>query len=955
VSRGGQNWTTTTTLKHLSVGDGTGSAAAPWEPQTPTEGLSKQTWLSYFIGTDFSCGFLRPCEDPEAKEPEVSIPPRRGGAVGQKRTGNLANSPVRPQSGPLPTLPPDPPLFGPRPRDLDPELDVEAAAWETPAHDVADDATMTAARHESAAALSPQEERTQALIAVANAPQAVEKKTEEALTERLRDEDVQDAAPCDVASEHRQADIGANPSASPNRSHDPLSSWVKSVHVLLEPSSLAEDGDSRHKGDNQHNSDRHHKANQDKKDDHNLNNSNRSDSPNEKQNHDNQDINKNNDIKDNHDNHDSHDNDSHHNGESCALRDPLSSWVKSVHVLLEPSSLTSEVIPMSDEVTTTSEEVVADPHVPAIPCWRGRKPTASADWSGLTAVAAAEAALHLCDPELVHLDSALQPLGGTMQVIGCVEAAEALNFDKPVWLRSADGEVSRIDAETSEPWIWNFGAPGLDVAVLCRSGLGPSGVNQDNFSITQALGDRAIYVVCDGHGPYGHLIAFRAVQSLPKFILESLAADEELPERQPIAQLIAAAFRSTNLELYKFANARGLDFADSGASCSLAARRGEQVHVAWLGDCRALVASVSPEDGCSQVDLFSPPHDSSDDKEQDRLVAQGAELHLSTCGDGLRVAAPGREGLPGLTVSRAFGDFSMTPHGLLAHPDLLATDFTHLPGLVLLASSGLCELQNDGGAVLEQLMSEGQLLDEGPQHSLTHFCDSAQQLWLGAHDSAFCDDVTGLLLHWALKPTGGFASQGGHDELCVTRDKGATKAIISGVANGEADVASSGAESLVPANISTPMPEAIQVAPLAAVTPCPANACVSGGVLIPSAALLSAAASDDIDSTRRATRAELFTSFSTDQVAPSSPAVVQPSRIACAPAEGPTIKRRQDSIESAASSQSFAQQPAQCTQAALASSLQPTPEGPRFFQRPRPPCHQQAQTHGKRFIGVSPD
>merc|ERR1719424_779864 len=350
-------------------------------------------------------------------------------------------------------------------------------------------------------------------------------------------------------------------------------------------------------------------------------------------------------------------------------------------------------------------------------------------------------AAQLDDPALSRLDSALQPQEGTMQVVGCIEAAVALTLDKPVWLRSADGEISRIDADTCEPWIWNFGAPGMELALACRSGLGAAGTNQDNFSISQASGDRGIYVVCDGHGPLGHLVAFRAAQSLPKFILDGLA-EEACSQMQSTEQVIAAAFRSTNIDLCKFASSRGLDFSGSGAGCSLAVRRGAQVHVAWLGDARALVASVAPGDGCSQVDLFSPAHDISEEREQERLVGKGAELYTSSTGEDLRAAAPGCNGFPGLTVSRALGDFSMSPHGLIGHPDLLKTNFENVPGLILLASSGACEFQNDGDLVLERLMTEGQLLEDGPQQGLDRFCDAAQELWLGEHRGAFCDDVT---------------------------------------------------------------------------------------------------------------------------------------------------------------------------------------------------------------------
>lgn len=389
---------------------------------------------------------------------------------------------------------------------------------------------------------------------------------------------------------------------------------------------------------------------------------------------------------------------------------------------------------LENERQSLEEQTVADIEASSL-VQRGRKPTAVSDWSSGDAMKS-------CDPALFQLHTDLLPAVGTMQVVGCVEASEEIHLDKPVWLVSADGDVSVVDAGSCEPWIWNFATDGLELAVQCRSGRGESGINQDNFSIAHAPGDRSIFTVCDGHGPYGCLIAFRIAQCLPKLIFEGISQGND-----SIEQSIATAFRLANLNLQTFAAKHGLDFSCSGATCSLAVRQGSKVHVAWLGDSRALVGSVAA-DGCSQVNLYSPAHDVAEEAEQERLVAKGSELHMSSHGDGLRIAAPNQHGEPGLTVSRAFGDFVMIPHGLLAHPDLVKTSFAEVPGLILLASGGACEFQDDGEVVLERLIDEGSLLEKGVQHALSRFCDVAQNAWLGSHSNEFCDDVTALLLYW---------------------------------------------------------------------------------------------------------------------------------------------------------------------------------------------------------------
>merc|ERR1712232_519631 len=58
-----------------------------------------------------------------------------------------------------------------------------------------------------------------------------------------------------------------------------------------------------------------------------------------------------------------------------------------------------------------------------------------------------------------------------------------------------------------------------------------------------------------------------------------------------------------------------------------------------------------------------------------------------------------------------------------------------------------CEFVDNAEMVLECLIEDGKLVEEGPQRALTGLCDLAQKSWLESHKD-FCDDITGLLLYW---------------------------------------------------------------------------------------------------------------------------------------------------------------------------------------------------------------
>lgn len=259
--------------------------------------------------------------------------------------------------------------------------------------------------------------------------------------------------------------------------------------------------------------------------------------------------------------------------------------------------------------------------------------------------------------------------------------------------------------------------------------------------MTHTLGGRTIYIVCDGHGPVGHVVAFRIAQSLPKFVLDTVETDNQ---GLPVENLISKAFDAANAELVDFANTWGLDLSRSGTTCGLVLRQGDGVHVAWLGDTRLLVATVVGED--SRVDLAKPAHSPSEPEERQRLLQNCANLRPDA-NLSLRVFSNEDEESPGLSVSRAFGNLAIDGMGVTCRPDLAKTSFQDIGGLVLIGSGGLFEFLGDGDASLETLLHQGQLMEGGAQHALTSVGDIAQCRWR-EQAGDYCEDITGLLLHW---------------------------------------------------------------------------------------------------------------------------------------------------------------------------------------------------------------
>lgn len=332
------------------------------------------------------------------------------------------------------------------------------------------------------------------------------------------------------------------------------------------------------------------------------------------------------------------------------------------------------------------------------------------------------------------------------QVVSCIDSGEAFGAEKTVWF-SEKGEprAVRIHNSRKKDWLSKFKVGNIEVVPISRRGQRHAQSrcpNQDNYSITAASNNKAVYVLCDGHGTLGHLVSFRVTQTLPVFVLEGLAASSSAN----LQKVFVEAFQKAKLDLEDFAKKHQLDFSESGTSCSAVLRQGDEVFVSWLGDCRVLCASVESRDN-RRVDFMSTPHLASSATEYRRLCKAGLPVKVAS-GEPARIYTGTTDG-PGLTTSRALGDFSLR-QGVAPEPDVKKTSFESVPGLIFLASGGLCEHfgQSPGEAMLRSLVVEGALLDRGLDHALQSICSHAQQQWQNLRNT-YCEDISGILIHWS--------------------------------------------------------------------------------------------------------------------------------------------------------------------------------------------------------------
>jgi len=242
-----------------------------------------------------------------------------------------------------------------------------------------------------------------------------------------------------------------------------------------------------------------------------------------------------------------------------------------------------------------------------------------------------------------------------------------------------------------------------------------------------------LFGVVDGHGPFGHLVSFRLVQSLPHFIARS----EHFGRSWELA--LKDAFARANEELRRFGGVQSINLEASGAACSLVLMEEQTVHVAFVGDARVMIGSWNRRD--SRMLLCTEDHKPSLATERARLEASGSEVRELEPGNS-RIYLPGSN-FPGLTMSRAFGDTACK--GVLADPEyhrlLMQPDDQWY---CIVATDGIWEFM-EGQEVCS--MTSKKLRLKGPRETLRFLTGASRKRWSHCCGD-YCDDITGILVQW---------------------------------------------------------------------------------------------------------------------------------------------------------------------------------------------------------------
>lgn len=265
--------------------------------------------------------------------------------------------------------------------------------------------------------------------------------------------------------------------------------------------------------------------------------------------------------------------------------------------------------------------------------------------------------------------------------------------------------------------------------------------NQDNFSVTHFKSGFTLACAFDGHGPFGHIVSTRTVQTVPFFILKDCGFDAPEVDETKIEASLIHAFEKSQKDVVAHSLENAWDVQASGSTAVAVLWKGNKIWTANCGDSRCAVGTEAER----KVVFETEDHKPTTPGEKARIEASGGEVRSQIYPDGWvnhRIFIKG-EDYPGLCMARTLGDQSVKEYGVIATPEVAftAVDLAKQPFFTL-ASDGVWEFL-DSQFVIKAVAKKIQT--DGPAKTLEKLQREAKKRWK-QEEGDYCDDITSILV-----------------------------------------------------------------------------------------------------------------------------------------------------------------------------------------------------------------
>jgi serine/threonine protein phosphatase PrpC len=276
------------------------------------------------------------------------------------------------------------------------------------------------------------------------------------------------------------------------------------------------------------------------------------------------------------------------------------------------------------------------------------------------------------------------------------------------------------------------------------SGPGILKYNQDNFFIYKNLNDEnnVLFIgVCDGHGLVGHDVSKYLINNLPKNLNKELKkTNKYISHRETLYSTMKQVFVNTNKDLCKNPN---IDTQFSGSTCVTIILTKNKIISGNVGDSRAVMGRFINGEWIN-IDLS---HDQKPNSpgEKERILASGGRIEAYKDENGGDFGPPRvwvkYEDVPGLAMSRSFGDEVAASVGTISEPVIEEFEITNDDKFIILASDGIWEFISSKECVN---IIKDFYLKKDLKGCLKFLLNESSKRWI--REEEVIDDITAVLI-----------------------------------------------------------------------------------------------------------------------------------------------------------------------------------------------------------------
>ena len=284
---------------------------------------------------------------------------------------------------------------------------------------------------------------------------------------------------------------------------------------------------------------------------------------------------------------------------------------------------------------------------------------------------------------------------------------------------------------------------------ICKKGFAGPGIkktNQDNFFIYNNFNNNPNYIymgICDGHGMFGQGVSTFLVNNLPQnlnnIFLNQNINNISSSNITTLSENILSTFITTNEQLTQDDR---IDSAFSGSTCVSLIYTPTRLICINVGDSRCILGKFDGEKWKSQN--LSRDHKPNINGEKERIIKNGGRVEAYRDNEGNyvgpdRVWLQGGD-LPGLAMSRSFGDEVAHLVGVITEPEIVEYYFCKEDKFIILGSDGLWEFINSEECV--EIVKDF-YLEKNIEGALTYLYKEASKRWI--LEEEIIDDITILI------------------------------------------------------------------------------------------------------------------------------------------------------------------------------------------------------------------